>query len=221
MVCFSDNGSELKNSQMSTVLTQLGIEHIFSNPYRPQGNSCIENIHNSSKEHLLSFYLVQMQSGIKILPFTCYCFNTHPTADHLKSSFFLIHGRDPLEGCTGLLGKSGIRYLGDDKGLIHFAEIHKLWLARAKALQENRQLKTDTVEKNKHFKAHHFKIGHLIAVNNYLRNTFEYKFVADYRVLEIVNDHTLLVQSPDDKTRQINVNDAKLISAGTATDNAL
>ena len=39
MVCLSDNGSELKNNQMNTVLKQLGIKHIFSNPYRPQGNS--------------------------------------------------------------------------------------------------------------------------------------------------------------------------------------
>ena len=35
MVCLSDNRSELKNSQMNTVLKQLGIKHIFSNPYRP------------------------------------------------------------------------------------------------------------------------------------------------------------------------------------------
>ena len=28
MVCLSDNGSELKNSQMNTVLKQLGIKHI-------------------------------------------------------------------------------------------------------------------------------------------------------------------------------------------------
>ena len=85
----------------------------------------------------------------------------NPTADDLESPFFLVHSRYPLEGCTGLLGKSGIKYLGDDKGLILFAEI---WLAHAKALQENRQLKTDQVKKNKHFKAHDFKIGQLITV---------------------------------------------------------
>ena len=32
MVCLSDNGSELKNTQMNTVLKHLGIKHIFSNP---------------------------------------------------------------------------------------------------------------------------------------------------------------------------------------------
>ena len=38
MVCLLDNGWELKNSQMNTVLKQLGIKHIYSNPYRPQSN---------------------------------------------------------------------------------------------------------------------------------------------------------------------------------------
>ena len=44
MVCLSDNGSELKNIQMNTMLKQLGIKCIFSNPYRLQGSSCIENV---------------------------------------------------------------------------------------------------------------------------------------------------------------------------------
>ena len=85
-----------------------------------------------------------MQSGIRSY---CYCFNSIPTADDLESPFFLIYGRDPLEGHTGLLGKSDIRYLGDDKGLILFAEIDKFWLAYAKAQQENRQLKQISQEK--------------------------------------------------------------------------
>ena len=55
----------------------------------------------------------------KILPFAFYCFNTTPTADDLESPFFLVHARDLLEGCTGLLRKGSIRYLGDDKGLTH------------------------------------------------------------------------------------------------------
>ena len=50
MLCLSDNRSELKNSQKNTVLKQLGIKHIFLNPYRPQGNSHIENVHYFLKE---------------------------------------------------------------------------------------------------------------------------------------------------------------------------
>ena len=103
-----------------------------------------------------------------------------------------------------------------------FAEICKLWSAHTKSLQENRLLKTEKVEKNKHFKADNFKIGQLVAVKNHLRNTSEPKFVSDYRILKIVNEHTLLIKSPDGKTpHQTNINDAKPVSATTATDNAI
>ena len=66
-----------------------------------------------------------------------------------KVSFFLIHGRDPLEGCAGLFGSGNIR------------------------------------------------------------------------ILKLINKCTLLIESPDGKTRKINVNNAKPVSATTAADNAL
>ena len=147
MVSLSDNGSELKNNQMNTVLRQLGIKCIFSNPYRPQDNSYIENVHNVLKRMLTKFLSSTDVKWDRILPFTCYCFNTTPTADNLESPFFLVHGRDPLEGHTGLLGPCNIRYLGNDKGLVLFAEIYKLWSAHTKSLQENGLLKTEKVKR--------------------------------------------------------------------------
>ena len=123
-VYLSDNRSELKNNQMNTILKQVGIKHIFSNPYRPQGNSHVENIHNFLKRTLAKFLSSSDAEWDRILPFACFCFNTTPTADDLESLFFLIHGRDPLEG-------GSIRYFGDYKGLILFAELHKLWSAHA------------------------------------------------------------------------------------------
>ena len=146
MICLSDNGSELKNNQMNTVLRQLGIKCIYSNPYRPQGNSCIENIHNFLKRTLTKFLFSSDAKWDNVLPFACYCFNSTPTADDLESPLFLIHGRHPLEGHTGLLGPGNIRYMGNDKGLILFAKLCKLWLSHAKSLQENRLLKTETLE---------------------------------------------------------------------------
>ena len=50
---------------------------------------------------------------------------------------------------------------------------------------------------------------------------FDSKFISDYRILDIINECTLLIQNPDGKTRKINVNDAKPASAISATDNML
>ena len=129
------------NNQVNNVLNQLDIKHIFSNPYRPQGNSHIENIHNFLKRTLTKFLSSSDAEWDRILPFACYYFNTTPTANNLDSPLFLIHGRDPLEGHTRLLGPGSIRYFGDDKGPILFAKLCELWSANAKSLQENRLLK--------------------------------------------------------------------------------
>ena len=126
-----------------------------------------------------------------------------------------------MEGHAGLFGSGDIRYMGNDKGLILFTKLCKLWLSHAKSLQENRFLKTDTLEHNKHFKSHKFKVGQLVAVKNHLRNTFDTKFVSDYRIVKIINECTLLIESPDGKTRKININNEKPVQAITAADSML
>ena len=87
----------------------------------------------------------------------------------MESPLFLIHGRDPLEGHTGLFGSGDIRYMDNDKGLILFTKLRKLRLTHAKSLQGNRLLKTDALEHNKHFKLHEIKVGQLVAVKNHLK----------------------------------------------------
>ena len=138
----------------------------------------------------------------KVLPFACYCFYLTPTSDDLESPFFLIHGRDPLEGHAGPFGLGDTRYMGDDKGLILFTELHKLWLTHAKSLPENRLSKTNTLECNKHFQSDHFKVGQLVADKNHLKSMFDTKFVSEYRILNIINECTLLIQSPDEKNQE-------------------
>ena len=83
--------------------------------------------------------------------------------------------------------------MGNEKGLILFAKLKKLWLTHAKSLQENRLLKTDTLECSKNFKSHHFKVGQLVTVENHLKGMFDPKFISDYRILDIINKHTLLI----------------------------
>ena len=184
---------------MNTILTQLGIKCIYSSPYRPQGNSWIENIQNFLKRTLTKSLSSLDAKWDKVLPFIFYCFNSTLTSDDLESPFFLIHGRDLLEGCVGLFCSGNIRYMGNDKGLILFTKLHKLWLTHAKSLQENRLLKTNALECNKHFKSQKFKVGQLIAVKNHLKHTFDTKFISDYRIVKIINECSLLIESPDGK----------------------
>ena len=60
-----------------------------------------------------------------------------------------------------------------------------------------------------------------MTVINHLKSMFDPKFISDYRILNIVNEHTLLIHSPGGKTRKININGAKSVTAISAADNAL
>ena len=77
------------------------------------------------------------------------------------------------------------------------------------------------MEHNKNFKSHHYKVGQLVTVKKHLKSMFDPKFISDYRILDIINECTLLIQSPDGKIRKININDAKPVSAISAAYNML
>ena len=57
-----------------------------------------------------------------------------------------------------------------------------------------------------------FEIGQPVMVWNHAHHKFEPKYLLDYRVLQILNDSTLLLVNPDGKDRKTNINDVKLCS---------
>ena len=76
----------------------LGIKPICSNPYYPKGNSRIENVYNFLKHTIAKFTHDSQPEWDDALPLATYCYNIAPSVDDLKSPFYLVHGRDPLEG---------------------------------------------------------------------------------------------------------------------------
>ena len=51
----SGNGTEFKNKVLNEACDQLDIERLFSNPFHPQGNAKVENVHNFLKRNLTKF----------------------------------------------------------------------------------------------------------------------------------------------------------------------
>ena len=42
----SDSGTEFRNKVLNELCDQLDIKRLFSNPFCPQGNAEVENVHN-------------------------------------------------------------------------------------------------------------------------------------------------------------------------------
>ena len=85
-----DNGTEFKNSQLVATFKSWGIKSIYSNPYRPQGNSRLENTHNFLKCTISKFLHNSTLEWDDILPIAAYIYNIAPTVNDLETSFFLV-----------------------------------------------------------------------------------------------------------------------------------
>ena len=75
-----------------SVFNTLGMKCIYSNPYYPQGNRRIENVHNFLKHTIAKF---TYSSQLKLddgLPLATYCYNITPLVDDLDSQFYLVYG---------------------------------------------------------------------------------------------------------------------------------
>ena len=73
-----DNGTEFKNSQLVATFKSLGIKPIHSNPYRPQGDSRLENAHNFLKCTISKFLHSSTLEWDDILPIAAYIYNIAP-----------------------------------------------------------------------------------------------------------------------------------------------
>ena len=89
------NGIEFKNEQLMSVFNSLGIKCIYSNPYYPQGNGRIENIHNFLKCTIAKFMYSSQLKWDDALPLATYCYNIAPLVDDHESFFYLVFGQDP------------------------------------------------------------------------------------------------------------------------------
>ena len=81
-----------------SVLDSLGIKHIYSNPYYPKSNNRIENVHNFLKCTIAKFTYGSQLEWDDGLSLGTYWYNIAPSVYDLKPPFYIVHGRDPLEG---------------------------------------------------------------------------------------------------------------------------
>ena len=72
-----------------------------------------------------------------------------------------------------------------------------MWKLHAELLHDSRQTK-DPEEERKFDKASNLKIGPTcFLIKNHTAPTFQPKYLADHRVIKIVNDSTEIMSSPD------------------------
>ena len=86
-----------------------------------------------------------------------------------------------------------------------------MWKLHAELLNDSGKTK-DPVEERKFDKASDLKIGQLVLIKNHTASTFQLKYLADHRIIKIVNDGTVIVSSPDRKEKKCNIHHVEPIS---------
>ena len=180
-----DNGTELKNEQLMSIFDTSGIKQIYSNPYSPKGNNRIKNVHSFLKRPIATFmHSSQLKWATSV--------------NDLESPFYLVHGRDSLEGRLSNL-QNYCRNVGDQSGQLVVQELRKIWKLNAKLIKENRTI--DPVGNKRITKAINLKKGQLVFVKDHQKGTFNQTYTYDRRVSEILNDSTVMLTTPDGKCK--------------------
>ena len=130
--------------------------------------------------------------------------------DDLKSLFYLVHGRDPLEGRLSNL-QNNCRYMGDQPGQLEVQEWRKMWKLHAKLLTETST--TEPIETRKVTKATNLKIGQLLFVKDHHKGIFDPLYIFGHRVAGIINDSTVLPTTPDGKEKRCNTHHINVVTA--------
>ena len=157
-----DNGTECNNNNWCLCST-LSIKCIYNNPYHPKGNGRIESIHNLLKCTITKFTYGSQLEWDDMLPLATYCYNIASSVDDLEPPFYLVHGRDLLEGRLRNL-QNYCRYMGDQSEQPAIQQLRKMWKLHAKLLAENRSIKPAA---NKQVtKACNLRVGQLVFVKD-------------------------------------------------------
>ena len=205
-----DNGTEFKNEQLISVFDTLGIKHIYSNPYFPQGNGRIDNLHNFLKCTIAKFTYSSQIKWDDALPLATYSYNITPSVDDLEPPYYLIHGQDPIKGRLSNL-HNYCRYMCDQPGRLAIQELQKLWKIHGTFLAENRIAKSETNKKVT--KASNLKIDQWVPVKNHHKGPFDPTYIYNHWVAGIPNNSTVLLTTPGGKERKCNIHHVKPVSS--------
>jgi hypothetical protein len=199
----TDNGTEFKNALFDQLSEQMGMEHRFSSPYHPQGNSRIENAHQFIKNHIRKHHEQDKVPWDDVVDMAAAAYNFFPNQHSRESAFFLMFGRDPITPLNKILGAK-LRYLGDNMALLELDELRKCHALAAFNIKLARD-KDPNILKTPPTRP--LKIGDPVMIRNYVRNTWDPKYLVEYRIISFPSERQVEVVSPTGRVKRVNIQD--------------
>ena len=203
-VILTDNGTEFVSKITAKVAEYLGITHLKTSPYHPQGNSVSERQHSYIKATISKLISITQFPFDQLLNLISYSYNILPHVSHAESPSFLMFGRDFYIPSLHNMLQPALRYLGNEKGLTQLDAVKVALTAACSRLKAVR----DKPAKKHQLENHDFKIGDLVLLKNHKKeNPFSSKFLPNFRVVKLRTDRQLELSDTTGKTRRANITD--------------
>ena len=179
MKIVSDNGTEFKNQLFEKIAKELGVKHkIYTAPYLPSSNGCIEGFHNFFKA-CISKHISPQLDWTSFIPLACVTYNFLPNEHSKESPFFLLFGRDAVLPLNSLLSPQ-MHYLGNDLNVLSLEALKNMFHIATENLRHARIHPDFTLPKQL---PHHFTEGDTILIKNHTAGPFDPKYIGNYRIV--------------------------------------
>ena len=158
---------------------ELGVKYkIYTAPYPPSSNHCIEGFHNFLKA-CISKHVSPQLDWTSVIPLACAAYNFLPNEHSKESPFFLMFGRDAVLPLTSFLSPQ-MRYLGNDLNVLSLEALKNMFHIATENLCHARIRCDSTLPKQL---PHHFTEGDTILMKNHTAGLFYLKYIGDYRIV--------------------------------------
>ena len=189
----TDNGLEFKSDLFASLSSELNIEHVFTSPYHPQGNSKTERFHRVLNDMLSKQTAKHLEMWDSYLPAILTSYRAGVNESNGYSPFFLMYTRDPVLPLDNLL-RPRRKYLGEDYTKIAVQRQHEAFMKMRRNIRKARRRQKKyhdrtAVEVN-------YKTGDPVYVyNNSRQSKLDDKWMTHYRVLEQTGPVTYTVRN--------------------------
>ena len=197
----SDNGTEFKNQLFEKVAKELGVKHkIYTGPYRPSSNGCIEGFHNFLKA-CISKHVSPQLDWTNVIPYFL------PNEHSKESPFFLMFGRDAVLPLNYLLSPQ-MRYLQNDLNVLSLEALKNMFHIATENLRHACARRDATIPKHL---PHHFTKGDTVLIKQHASGPFEPRCVGDFRIVSFKGNQVELIPSTGGKSKMEHISNIKYI----------
>jgi len=189
----TDNGKEQVNNAVKETLESLGIHHVKTSYYNPQGNGKVERFHKTMNDVISKkiredvstwdLYINQMLAAIRF----------HVNDSTQFSPFFLLYNRDPVLPLDSIL-KPRRKYAGEQFHKVALEQMHRSFLLVHKNLQTSKQKQNKYADRNS--REVNFKVGDSVYLKNHRRTRkLDNKWTPYYRITEQTTPVSFVVRN--------------------------